>query len=650
MSAKPILHKYSNLAGVIPAAAELALREIALNTADGRVFVKRTDGTVLTFKDATAFAAAAHLHDITDITGLRDALDALSSSISDAQSAATGASLQKSANLSDVESVSGARTNLDVFSKSEVSGAIATAKGEAQTYADGKVTALVNGAPQALDTLKEIADAIALGSTEHTNIQTSINGVSDRVTALEAQNLDARLTAAQADVDASAKKSANLSDLTSAATARTNLGLGSMAVQASSNVDISGGSMTGSVEFGAASASVPSNAGKVITNLSTLDGGTFGGGGNGGGGGGGNGGGNEQPPTESGGGLTWTSGGDGSTSLSYEATGATSWQWQVSTDNGASYSAIPGATSAMYTFTQSDTVYPNGGRFRCVASNAYGSVTSSTYYALEAFSGGASNPTGSVTLTSDIAEGNAPLPAGVVLTVTASDLANFGNGYTLDIVNSDGSSISGVTDQATFAYTATASDGATVSYTARLINNADQSVVATSPTLTFTFGNTPTFSVEPQDAAYDSNNSIGFQIGFTPNGSPSAQWQKFENGTWVNVSNATGLTIGGSFNEYPSGVQFRVVLTNPFGSTVSGTATVTWGAAPQIGSHTLNGAIGDTLSVSYTGDSPITVSWFRDSGFIGNGDSVTATESGTYSAFVSNAFGSAQANNIYVGN
>jgi len=43
----PILHKRSSTAGVVPHAALLANGELALNTADGTWFLKRTDGTVL---------------------------------------------------------------------------------------------------------------------------------------------------------------------------------------------------------------------------------------------------------------------------------------------------------------------------------------------------------------------------------------------------------------------------------------------------------------------------------------------------------------------------------------------------------------------------------------------------------------------------
>lgn len=270
-----ILHKYSSQAGVVPSAAELLLRELALNTADGRIFLKKSDGSVLTFKDASAFATAVHTHAISDIVGLQTELNDLSDAVAAAQSAATGASLQKSANLSDLSSVSTARTNLDVFSKSEVTSAIGTAKTEAQSYTDGKISALINGAPEILDTLKEIADAIAAGDSVATALSSSISAVSGRVSTLEGQNLDSRITTAQAGADASLKKASNLSDLTDASAARSNLGLGSMAVQNSTSVSISGGSVTGSVTFGSNSATLPTDAGMILTDQSTIDGGTF---------------------------------------------------------------------------------------------------------------------------------------------------------------------------------------------------------------------------------------------------------------------------------------------------------------------------------------------------------------------------------------
>jgi hypothetical protein len=384
--ANQFLLKYSATAGVVPTSAELPLRQIALNTADGKLFIKKTDGTIISFESASAFARAVHSHTISDVTGLQSALDTLTSAAADAQAGAD-ASLKKASNLSDLSSVSAARTNLSVDSSSEVDGKIATSKSASDAYTDAAIAALINGSPATLDTLKEIADALAAGSDVATALTQSIAGVSSRVDTLEGQNLDSRLSTAEGEIDtlqsdvvaaqsaadaaqsaadaaqsaadaaqsaadaaqstadsavsaaataqsgadASAKKSANLSDLADAAAARSNLsvdssaqvdtkvsnavssasstlqssidgvsgrvttlegqnldsrltdaedaiaGLGTMSAQDANNVNITGGLI--------GAGSVPTDSGVILTENSTLDGGTFSGF-NGGGGGG----------------------------------------------------------------------------------------------------------------------------------------------------------------------------------------------------------------------------------------------------------------------------------------------------------------------------------------------------------------------------
>ncbi|CAB4136208.1 Concanavalin A-like lectin/glucanases superfamily [uncultured Caudovirales phage] len=380
------LIKYSSTSGVVPTSAELPIRQIAVNTADGKLFIKKNDGTILTFESADVFARAVHSHAISDVTGLQDALDTLTTAASAAQSGAD-ASLKSASNLSDLGSASTARTNLGVDSSVEVDGKISTSKTASDSYTDAAIAALINGSPATLDTLKEIADALAAGSDVATALATSIAGVSSRVDTLEGQNLDSRLTTAQSaadaaqgtadsavsaastaqstadtavtnaataqsaadaaqstadsavsaaataqsGADASVKKSANLGDLADAAASRTNLGvdssgevdskvstavgaaqttlqtsidgvsgrvttlegqnldsrlssaegtiagLGTMSTQNADNITITGGSI--------GAGSVPTDSGVILTENSTIDGGTFSGF-NGGGGGG----------------------------------------------------------------------------------------------------------------------------------------------------------------------------------------------------------------------------------------------------------------------------------------------------------------------------------------------------------------------------
>lgn len=64
-----IRHKRSATAGAAPAAGSLTAGELAVNTADGKVFTKRDNGTVV------AMALEGHTHAIADVSGLQAAID-----------------------------------------------------------------------------------------------------------------------------------------------------------------------------------------------------------------------------------------------------------------------------------------------------------------------------------------------------------------------------------------------------------------------------------------------------------------------------------------------------------------------------------------------------------------------------------------------
>jgi len=162
----------------------------------------------------------ASTHAATDFDAAGTAATAASSAQTAAISTAEAASLQRASNLIDLANAATARTNLGLGTASthaatdfDASGSALSAQTTAETFTTSAITALSLG-------------------TASTHAATDFDASGS---ASSAQT--AAISTAEA---ASLQKSANLSDLVSAATARTNLGLGTAATQPSSAFDASG--------------------------------------------------------------------------------------------------------------------------------------------------------------------------------------------------------------------------------------------------------------------------------------------------------------------------------------------------------------------------------------------------------------------------
>ena len=135
----------------------------------------------------------------------------------------------------------------DPITATDAASADATVLSTANTYTDTSITNLVNGADAALDTLKEIGDALQQGdddvttaltnqiTTEATTRGNADTALSDRLDVLEAD--PTTQTAVDAKLDASAVSTfgGTLIDDADAATARTTLGLGDVATTAAAD-------------------------------------------------------------------------------------------------------------------------------------------------------------------------------------------------------------------------------------------------------------------------------------------------------------------------------------------------------------------------------------------------------------------------------
>jgi hypothetical protein len=179
-----------------------AAAAISDSTAAGRALLTAADAAAqrtslglgsAALDEAGDFAAAVHGHALADVTGLQAALD--------------GKAALASPALSGVPTAPTAP------------GGTSTTQIATTAFVAAAVSALIDGAPGVLDTLNELAAALGDDADFATTLT---NGLAEKLA-----------------------KGANLADLTDAAAARSNLGLATMAVQAASNVTITGGTLDG---------------------------------------------------------------------------------------------------------------------------------------------------------------------------------------------------------------------------------------------------------------------------------------------------------------------------------------------------------------------------------------------------------------------
>jgi len=70
-----IKHKTNGVASVKPLAGDISLGELAINTADGLIFLKKIDGTIVEVGAGGDMLAANNLSDLLDVAAARTNLN-----------------------------------------------------------------------------------------------------------------------------------------------------------------------------------------------------------------------------------------------------------------------------------------------------------------------------------------------------------------------------------------------------------------------------------------------------------------------------------------------------------------------------------------------------------------------------------------------
>jgi len=318
-------------------------------------------------------------------------------------------------------------------------------------------------------------------------------------------------------------------------------------------------------------------------------------------------------------------------SFSVVATGTAplSYQWQK---NGV---AISGATSSTYTSVAA--LSDNGSQYTVIVNNSVGSTMSNaamlTVNPITVGPSITTQPANQTVLVNDTAS----------FSVVATGTAPLSYQW-----QKNGVAISGATSS-TYTSIAALSDSAS-QYRAIVTNSAGS---AMSNAATLTVNPIPaSITTQPANQTVFVNDTASFSVVATGTAPLSYQWQK--NG--VVMSGATSSTYTSVVAMSDNGSQYRVIVTNGAGSTMSNAATLTVNPIPvsittQPANQTVFVSDAASFSVVATGTAPLSYQWQKNGVAISGATSSTYTsvaalsDNGSqYTVIVNNSAGSTMSN------
>jgi hypothetical protein len=252
--------------------------------------------------------------------------------------------------------------------------------------------------------------------------------------------------------------------------------------------------------------------------------------------------------------------------FSAAATGATSQQWQLSTNFGTTWSSISGAVGA--TYSVKTTVAMSGYMYRVAFTNAYGSThTAAATLTVSVAPVVTLNPTSKAV--------TAGLPA--AFTAAASGTPAPTVQWQTSTNGTTWTNISGATST---TYSVTATGAMTGSQYRALFVNSASTVATAAAKLTVNWA--PAIVSAPAAQSVSAGKPVSFTASASGSPAPTVQWQLSINGSiWGNITGATAATYTFTAASSQSGYLYRAVFTNSLGSvtTVAAKLTVTTVAA-----------------------------------------------------------------------
>jgi alpha-tubulin suppressor-like RCC1 family protein len=242
-------------------------------------------------------------------------------------------------------------------------------------------------------------------------------------------------------------------------------------------------------------------------------------------------------------------------------------QWQVSTDGGATFTVVPGATTDTLAIA-SVTLGENGNQYEAVFTNPAGSTTTNA---------------ATLTVTPAVAPVVTTEPisqsvyAGAPLTMTAA-----ASGYPTPNEQWEVSVDGGSTWISIFGFNSTTVTGMPTLFVngwqlRAFFSNIAGTATSTAATITVLPDIAPVVTTQPVSQSVAQGDPVTFTAAASGTPTPSVQWQVSVDGgiTWIDAAGYTSTTLSGMPIPFVNGWEFRAVFTNGGGSVATDGATLT---------------------------------------------------------------------------
>ncbi len=275
-------------------------------------------------------------------------------------------------------------------------------------------------------------------------------------------------------------------------------------------------------------------------------------------------------------------------------------QWRISTNSGATFTSIAGATATTYTFTTK--AVENGDEYKAVFTNSAGTArTTAATLTVTSVPVVTSNPS-SVTVAS-----------GAKASFTAGASGEPSPTVQWKVSTNSGATFTSIAGATATTYTFTAAASKSGDEYEAVFTNSRGTARTTAATLTVT--TPPVVTTNPSSLTITSGGTASFTAAASGSPSPTVQWEDSTDGggTFTPIGGATGTTYSFTTMAGENGDEYEAVFTNSVGTATATAATLTVTTPPVVTSNPLSQTVAAGGTASFTaaasGSPSPTVQW-----------------------------------------